>query len=102
MEATLPCDVKLPFGVNLKEGDWFEICDFELTYAAGLIRPTKNKYKIILTEKQCLPTFVLSQSLHFFAVVITKPSSVVYRIPSSVLVCEHLITNFNFFKVHLF
>ncbi|CAH8328901.1 unnamed protein product [Eruca vesicaria subsp. sativa] len=50
MEATLAWDVKLSSGINLNEGDWFEIFDFKLTYASGLIRPTKNKYHIILTR----------------------------------------------------
>ncbi|KAG2328282.1 hypothetical protein Bca52824_011010 [Brassica carinata] len=50
IEATIPWDVRLPFGLNLKEDDWFEIYDFKLTHALGLIHTTKNKYHIILTQ----------------------------------------------------
>lgn len=48
IEATLPWGVDLPFGINLQEGDWFEINDFKLGYASGMFRTTKNKYQIKL------------------------------------------------------
>ncbi|KAF3537087.1 hypothetical protein F2Q69_00020229 [Brassica cretica] len=54
IEATIPSDVTVPFGVNLNEGDWFEIYDFKLIHASGLIRTTRNKYHIILTQNALL------------------------------------------------
>ncbi|KAG2240056.1 hypothetical protein Bca52824_091176 [Brassica carinata] len=50
IEATLPWGVVSPFGITLDEGDWFEILDFKLNHAFGLIRTTRNKYHIKLTH----------------------------------------------------
>lgn len=50
IEATLPWGVVLPYEINLDEGDWFEILDFKLIHASGLIRTTRSKYHINLTH----------------------------------------------------
>ncbi|CAF2142913.1 unnamed protein product [Brassica rapa] len=50
IETTLPWGVVLPYEINLDEGDWFEILDFKLIHASGLIRTTRSKYHINLTH----------------------------------------------------
>ncbi|KAJ4873943.1 hypothetical protein Rs2_44294 [Raphanus sativus] len=50
IEGSLSYAFCLPNEIELKEGDWFEILNFEIRHFIEMYRTTKHKYKIIFND----------------------------------------------------
>ena len=54
IEGTLYEDLEASNQITMDEGDWFEIQNFKLIHASGLIRLSTNRYHIEMTNSSVI------------------------------------------------